>query len=102
VQPVSIDLEDEGPQSRSGSFGECNSFFSEGEIESFLHMPMYPHIRGLFFALLKQIVGLSTEIITLLRYSDAVGSPSKGCFIERLLSIEIMAVVGRFCTYANC
>jgi hypothetical protein len=38
----------------------------------------------------------------LLRYSDAVGPPSNGCCIEQLLSIEIMAVVGRFCTYANC
>jgi len=67
----------------------------------FLHMPMYPHIRGLLFSLLKQIVGLSTEIM-LLMYSDAVGPPSNGCCIERLLSIEIIAVVGRFCTYADC
>ena len=86
-------------------------------------MPLYPHIRELFFALLKQIVGLSTEIIqggskltgtdvarfthksdpvifeppcTLLWYSDAVGPTSNGCCIGRLLSIEIMAVVGLF------
>jgi len=68
----------------------------------FLHMPMYPHIRELFFRLLEQIVGLSTKIIMLLRYSVAVGPPSNGCCFERLFSIEIMTVVGRFCTYANC